>query len=197
MVVTLFAAAVSAGEWENLTEEQRQKLLNGEVIYQSIKNVDERGALKGSGQSMVLVNAPIDKCWEIFTQFNKQQEYWPRKTGSGVLEQGPGFALVLKQFKFAGAKVSYVVKYLIDEENHSIDYEIDKSRPHDIKDAAGSFCFEKIDSDTTLFIYQVTRMDTGIFVPEFIREALQKRDLPAVAENVKKRIESGGTWKKN
>jgi hypothetical protein len=145
---------------------------------------------------MALIKAPIDQCWEIFNRFEQQPEYWPRKTASIVIDSKPGFALVQKKFKFYWATIGYVVRYQIDANNHRIDYSIDPTRPHDIKDTAGFFIFEKVGPDQTLFTYAVTRLDTGISLPSFIQEYMQKRDLPAVAENVKKKIESGGTWKK-
>jgi len=183
-------------EWEKLSLQEKKELIGGKVIYKSIKYTDSEGKIKGYGQSMVIINAPIDKCWKIFTQFDKQQEYFPRKTASVILEQKPDFALVLKRFKFFGFTVEYTIKYKIDEKNYRIDFELDPSHPHDIKDTAGFFLFEKISEQKTLFVYGVTKLDTGLKVPSFIQNYLQKRDLPAVAENVRKRIESDGEWKK-
>ena len=39
--------------------------------------------------------------------------------------------------------------------------------------------------------------DKGIPVPEFIVKALSSRDLPGIAGNLKKRIESNGKWRKS
>ena len=187
---------VFASEWNKLTKEEKQRLLNGETIYKSVKFTDAEGKTHGFGQAMVIINAPIKKCWEIFTQFDRQQEYFPRKTASVVIKQKPDFALVFKQFKFFGVKIEYTIKYKIDAKNYRIDFGLDPSRSHDIKDTAGFFLFEKITPQKTLFIYGVTKLDTGIKIPSFIQNYLQKKDLPKVVENVKKRIESGGKWKK-
>ena len=187
---------VLAQEWGKLTEKEKDKLLQREVIYKSVKSMDAEGKLSGYGQSLALINAPIEKCWEIFTQFDQQQEYFPRKTVSRVIDQKPGLVLVQKEFKFYWAKIKYVNQYKIDPKNFRIDFQIDPSYPHNLKDSAGFFLFEKISPDATLFIYAVTRLDTGIKTPQFIQTYIQKQDLPAVAENVRKRIESNGTWKK-
>lgn len=196
IMAVLFALSSSANEFEKLSDEEKEKLQRSEVVYKSVYKKDEKGRLKGHGQSMILVNAPLDKCWEIFVQFNAWHKYWPKITGSAVIEQKPGQALVLRRSRFSGINVEYMVRYTIDEKKYRIDFELDVSQPHDIEYTAGYFLFEKISPATTLFVYAVTELDTGLPVPEVIREAIEKRDLPACAENVKKRIESGGTWGK-
>ncbi len=196
----LIAAApltLKSGEFDKLSAAEKEKLKKGEIIYQSVKTTDTDGKISGYGQSMALIKKPVATCWEIFTQFDKQAEYFPRKTVSQVIDSKPGLALVQKEFKFYWVTIRYVMKYKIDAKNYRIDFEIDKSRPHDIKDSAGFFRFEPLSAGETLFIYGVTRVDTGLAMPGFVQEYLQKKDLPAVAENVQKRIESNGTWKKD
>jgi len=196
ILVILASRQIQSSEWDKLSKEEKAKLFKGEIIYKSVKTADAAGKISGCGQSMALIQAPIDKCWEIFTRFDKQQEYFPRKTASLVIDQKPGFALVQKKFRFYWVDIEYWNKYQIDQQNYRIDFSIDQSKPHDLKDSAGFFLFEKISPDQTLFTYGVTRLDTGLSLPSFVQEYMQKRDLPAVAGNVRKRIESGGTWKK-
>jgi len=196
MLAAVGAFAAQGQEWSKFTDAEQKSLLRGEVVYKSIKTTDSEGKLSGYGQSMVLVNATPEKAWEIFTQFDKQAEYFPRKTVSAVLDSKPGFALVQKKFKFYWVTIAYVNQYRIDAKNHRIDFAIDQSKPHDIKDSAGFFLFEKVEPQKTLFIYGVTRLSTGIAMPAVVQEYMQKKDLPAVADNVRKRIESNGTWKK-
>jgi hypothetical protein len=44
--------------------------------------------------------------------------------------------------------------------------------------------------------YVVGSVDVGLPAPEFILKALSSRDLPGIAANVKKLLESDGKWKK-
>lgn len=196
-IMFLFAGAARSGEWESLTKEQRDRLLAGEVIYKSVIIENEQEKHKGHGVSMVLVNAPVEQCWKLFTQINSHHEFIPQQTGSAVVEQSPGHARVLKQFTFFGIKLHYTIIYTIDDKNHRIDFQLDPDRPHGIKDTSGYFLFEQVAPDTTLFVYGLKKLDPGIPVPQFAVDLLQKRTLPDVAENTKKRIESGGKWKKD
>ena len=146
---------------------------------------------------MAIIKAPIADCFRIFCDFNQHAKFFPRKTKSHVIKSTPTTATVEKEFNFYGFTVKYVVLYTIDAKNFQVNYQLDPAYPHDIKDTAGFFKFEKLDDNRTLFIYAVTKLDTGIAVPGFIQDYLSSRDLPAVVMNAKKRIESKGTWVKD
>ena len=197
IVAALAAAPAFAGEWETLGEDEKRQLQGGEILCRTVARDVGEGKIEGYMQSIVKIDASLDRSWELFTQFERHSEFLPRQTGSVVVEKTPRSVFVLKKFSFFGRKVDYVIEYRIDAEGHRIDYELDRSRPHDIEDAAGYFVFEAISPDTSLMAYGITRLDTGMPIPGFIQKHLQKRDLPGVVENVKKRIESGGTWKKD
>jgi hypothetical protein len=197
LALVLFISAGEAGEWEKLSEEERRQLENGEVIYRSVKTKVDKDKHKGHGVSMIVVNAPIEECWRIFTEWNKHQEFIPGKVGSAVIEEKPDYILCLKKFRFFGVRIQFTVRYYVDVEKRRVEFKLDPDWAHDIKDTYGHFAFEKITPDSTLFIYECANLDPGIVVPPKIMDFLQKRALPAVSENVKKRIETGGEWKKD
>ncbi|MFC1890036.1 hypothetical protein ACFL4G_09780 [Thermodesulfobacteriota bacterium] len=197
ILAALTAVPGFSGEWEALSEEERRKLDNGEILCRTVTTDAGEGKIEGTMQSMVKIDASLDKCWELFTQFEKHNEFLPKQTDSIVVEEKSRSVFVLKKFIIFGRNVDYVIHYRIDAEGHRIDYELDRSRPHDIEDAAGYFLFEEISPDACLMAYGITRLDTGMPVPGLLQRLLQKRDLPGVVENVKKRIESGGRWQKD
>jgi hypothetical protein len=186
-----------AGEYEKLSDEQRDELNKGEPVYEYVKTSDDEGhATGGYARSLILVKKPIEDCWNIFSQVDKHHEYFPRQTETHMLDSDTTHALLKKVFDFYVKDISYYIKYTIDPGKHKINYDLDKSRPHDLEEVNGFFLFEEVKKDTTLFIYAVTRTETGLRVPKFIQNYITSRDLPNVTEHVKKRIESGGTWKK-
>jgi len=194
------AAALSAaekeGRWDKLTDGERARLQKGEVIYRSVKTVDEEGQTHGHGQSLVIIKKPVDRCFEIFTDFDSHEEYFPRKTESEVIGKEGETFLVQKKFSFWWVDIEYVVRYEVDPKEHRVDFFLDKNYPHDLEYTEGYFAFEELSPEKTLFVYGAEEVDISIALPGFVQEWLQKRDLPAVAENVRKRIESGGKWKK-
>jgi len=200
IVVLLGLGALNAhGETvlEKLTKSERKQLESGKVVFRSVKSKTPDGELVGSGQAMAYIKAPIDRCWEIFCHFEKSHEYFPHQFYTEVLEFSPTSVLVKKKFFFFIKKINYYVRYDLDPANYRIDYRMEKGRENDIKDTAGYFIFEKVDDNTTLFVFTVTMLETGYAVPYFIEKPLTQRSLPGQVENVRKRIESGGVWKKD
>jgi hypothetical protein len=197
LMVVCSAAAAADSPLDRFTAEERQKLTKGEAVYRHVKTEGEDGKIHGHGESYAVINAPIDRCWKIFTEFDKHQLYFPRKKKSEVVKSEGNKYWVYKQFEFYVVTVEYTVLYTVDKERRRVDFDMDKSYPHDLEDTAGYFQFEKLDDKRTLFTYAATRVETGLKVPGFIQEYLTSRDLPAVVLNVKKRIESGGKWTKD
>lgn len=189
------APAAAPSPLDRFNAEQKKQLLAGEAVYMTVKS-NEGGVTKGHGQSSVIVKAPISDCFRIFTDFNSQVKYFPRKTKSKVIKTAGNVYTVEKAFNFYGFTVEYVMKYTVDAKNYTVNYQLDPNYPHDIEDTAGYFKFERIDDQRTLFTYAVLKLSTGVAVPGFIQEYLSSKDLPAVVVNAKKRIESKGTWVK-
>ena len=146
---------------------------------------------------MVIIKSPIADCFRIFTDFNSQAKYFPRKTKSKVIKTAGNVYTVEKEFNFYGFTVKYTMRYTVDAPKFTVNYQLDPAYPHDIEDTAGFFKFDKLDDNRALFTYAVLKLSTGVAVPGFIQDYLASRDLPAVANNVKKRIESKGTWVKS
>ena len=177
-------------------EQQRRDLLAGKAIYQSVQSKDKDGNVQGHGEGIALIDAELDRCFKLFCDFNKQAQYFPRKKLSQVIKQEGNVYHVQKEFGFYVKDIKYVVEYTVDEDNHTVKFRMLQDYPHDLKDLEGFFKFEKLEAKRTLFTYAATKVDTGLSIPKFIQDYLASRDLPAVAENVKKFIESGGKWKK-
>ncbi len=189
-------AAAEESPLARFTPEQKEKLLAGEAIYEHVEEKGEDGKLHGHGQSSALIDAPIDEAFKIFCQYDKHQLYFPRKTKSDVVKTEGEVSWVHKEFDFSLITIEYTVKYVKDEKNHRVDFEMDPSYPHDLKDTAGYFHFEKVDEKKTLITYAATKVETGLKVPSMVQNYLTSKDLPTVVINIKKRIESGGTWTK-
>lgn len=191
------AAGASPSVLDRFKPDQKQKLLAGEVVYEFIKKNTPDGKSGGHGQSYILINVPIDEAWKMFCEFDKQYQYFPRKTVSKVLQSSPTSALIQNEFNFYVTTIKYTVRYTINQSAHRIDFKMDPKYPHDINDTAGFFLFEKVDDKRCLFTYGATLVDTGLQVPAFIQDYLTSKDLPTQALNVKKRLESKGKWVKD
>jgi hypothetical protein len=201
VVIAVFVLSSSAfaekSPLDRFTPEQLKKLNAGEAVFEHKEQKGDDGKLHGFGQSTIIINKPVKECFKIFSEYNKQHLYFPRKKNSEIVKAWENKALVKKEFDFYVTSIEYTVLYTADEKNHRVDFEMDKNYPHDIEDTAGYFVFFKIDDKRTLFTYAATKVETGVKVPGFIKDYITSKDLPTVVINVKKRVESGGKWKKD
>ena len=67
--------------------------------------------------------------------------------------------------------------------------------PNDISDTSGSWVLVADGENKTIAVYTV-RADMGMGLGRALRDLLMNYDLPGVVEALKKRVESGGTYKK-
>jgi len=183
---------------DRFSREQKQRLRAGEVVFEYINyqgREKERNGI-GYGQAHVVVNKPVEVCWSIMTDFGNKKEYFPRLVVSEVVKRKPNHTWVREVIDFGVAELEYVMVQKTDPKNFRSDFSLDPAYPHDLKDTRGFWYWEKINDRSSLLTYAVTKADVGVPVPEFIVKALSSRDLPGIAENLKKRIESDGKWRK-
>ena len=188
--------AAAANPLKPLTATQRQRLLAGEAVFDHVRTSGDGQDDSGHGRAMVLIDAPVERCVEIFSALDQQHHYFPRKTVSEVVERSGNQTWVRSEYDYTVRTIAYTVRYTYDPARHRFDFALDKRAPHDIAELAGYFAFERVEEDCTLLSYVVTRLESGLKVPEFLRKALTRRDLPNQVLNVKRRIESGGKWTK-
>jgi hypothetical protein len=180
---------------ERFTPEQQEKLLAGEAIYESLLIENPDGSSTAYGRAIAIVNAPVDECFRMFCEFDKWRLFFPRMKTSRVLKTSGNKLVFYKELDYI-LTIRYTQTLTVDPSAHRVDFTIDPTGVNDIKASDGYFLFEKMDEDTLLFTYTLTKMDIGIKIPGFIQNYMASRDLPGVAVNIKKRMESGGKWQK-
>jgi hypothetical protein len=175
---------------------QKKNLLAGEPVFESGIGEGPGGMHEAHGRTIALVNKPIDECFKIFCEFDKQYLYFPRITVSRVLKREGNTVVIYKEVGYAIATIRYTHILTIDPEAYRVDFVTDPKGINNVRFSSGYFRFEKVDESRSLFTYELTKMDSGFTIPEFIKKYIASKDLPKIAINIKKRIESGGTWEK-
>ncbi len=145
---------------------------------------------------MIIIAAPVEQCFKMFCDFDRQYLYFPAITNSKALNRSENRVVIYKELDYRVAVFRYTHILTIDPARRRVDFVTDPTGVNDIKFSQGFFQFEKIDDTRALFTYGLVKLDPGIKIPEFIQEYMTSRDLPKMAINLKKYIESGGKWKK-
>jgi hypothetical protein len=181
--------------------ENQKKLLAGEAIFEHVIAKDPDGKDEGHGRGAVLINRPVEECFRVFLDLDQQYRYFPRMTVSRVLGREGNRVRMYKELDFTIVTVKYTHFITIVPEDFRVDFITDPKGENSSKLSAGFFRFAKVNEKTSILFYEMTRLEIGFKVPEFIRayatSHLSARDLPPIVTNIKKRIESGGTWEKN
>ena len=202
IVIVLTALLISSnhltGEEKNplfrFNDQQIKKLQAGEPVCKYIKTKEESSVTAGNGECSIIINAPIDRCFEILSKIDLQVHYVPNKIQSKIVNKSGDKLLIYNEYRFYGITVKYHSIFTIDKKNYRIEFEIDKSKPHDLDENTGFYQLEKIDEKTTLLTYGSTKLVVGFKVPEAVKKFLLGKSLPAMAMNIKKYIESNGKW---
>jgi ribosome-associated toxin RatA of RatAB toxin-antitoxin module len=149
------------------------------------------GPFGRSVTATMVVEAPVKALYGVLTDYDHLAEFMPMVNEARALETSP-----------KGATVLFKVRYLRFFETEEVDV-----RSHEpyrriawqaikgpLKVSNGSWVLTPRGRGTQL-TYQ-TDVDPGIPVPSHLTGMLLKQGLPEFLMGIKRRAESGGTWKK-
>jgi hypothetical protein len=186
-----------ASPLNRFTPAQQKLLLSGQSLYRpSITEPPAGGEPKFTASAYILINAPVEKSFALFCDFEKQYLYLPTIKTSKILSRSGNRVVIYKELDYPVLDLKYTHILTIVPEAHRVDFITDPKGANSVKLSAGSFQFERIDDNRTLFTYRMTQLDPGIQIPRFVQEYMVSRDLPQVTVNIKKYIESDGKWRK-
>lgn len=196
LIFTLFNSVANGNPLSRLPDEEVKELLRGEVIAKYERQFKEGETPSGAGTTYVIINASIEQCWRIFTEFEKHYEWLPTWSESNVLERNGNKLIIHAVADFKVAKIDLTNTYTVEPEKHRVYVVTYPEGKNDIKYHEATYLFEKIDEKRTLFTFTMIKLDIGFNPPFPILKYFATRNLPELSENLKKRIESNGAWKK-
>jgi len=184
----------SPDAYKGLTDQGIAKLKAGEILI--LKNIEEGDKPSGMIEAALILDQNIEKVWEL----NAEKADWQHKYlpyldyCSKVPDTGDKVKIDFK-LVIMGVEMKYRVSYVIEKEKYSFHWALDPEYDNDLKVLKGYWNYYWIDDTHTLCRYG-TWFETGLGVPKFVQGFLIKRDLPQSLTNVKKFVNSGGTWRK-
>jgi uncharacterized membrane protein len=190
LVVSIFLA------FGGLTDAEMNDVLAGQVPARSEAFVNARGKSVGRGLGAIVIERPIADVWAILSHYEDRAEYIPRLKSVAVLDRQPGRLRVRQEIDATVTTARFTAWFQLDETGHAISWTLDKSAPDNtIVETEGEYRMTALAPGRTLLVYR-TYVDSGLKVPQSIQSYMQRRSIPDLLRNIKKRVESGGTWKK-
>lgn len=181
--------------WGARADELNVLLSQGEVVH--IEEPDASGRQFVTG--MVLINAPIEKVWDVITDFDRYDEFMPQANGIRIIKKdGDSWDVDYNlRFKFSviSTKVHYVLRHRLRKPTEAVASEI----TGDIKDVHA--CWElrpSPDGKATIASYRhySDLTSLGSLMKFFLKEqpqlgtAVQVSTAALVVKAVKARVEA-------
>jgi hypothetical protein len=191
----LSALVVIALTVAGLDPKDVEAAMSGQLPVQADAFVGISGGTAGRGQGAVLIWRPIADVWATLTRFVDRPEYIPRLKKLKVLEQQPNRIRLWQEIDATVTTARYTAWYDLDAATHTIHWKLDPSAgDNTVKAVEGEYAMVAVDERRTLLVYRTT-VDAGLHVPKGIQRYMTKRSVPDLLRNIKRRVESGGTWK--
>ena len=204
MVLPFLCAALEAPKdiEAALTPDVIARLEKGDIVTVKKGSKDAGGKSRGQGRAMVLINKPPAEVWKYLTDHEAYPEYMPRLISieKYTVPQASGLhnEIGLREtVKIPFSKVQYFVIHTMDKDAFVVAWRLDATKQNDIKDTAGTWALRPYGPGNakTIAVYSLT-VDSGMYFPKFIEDFFMNQDLPAVPKALRKRVESGGTYKR-
>lgn len=186
--------SIAAVEKE-ITPERRAALDAGEILRVEVAGEEEGDDQRASGIVMLVINRPAEEAFARIRDVSDQHEYMPRVESIVTYGDSDNPQGQKQTLKVAMRTVVYHILVQRDDEKNFLTWHLDASQENDIAATTGYWYFMPWGEGKCLAVYHVFA-DTGMRVPKWLANWLMNRDMPGVAENLKKRVESDGKWEK-
>jgi len=132
----LAALDVRAQEGAEFTAAERRSLRGGELVRRQSQRV-EGGARLIGGTSFIRVRAPVERVFEEITDTSAYPRLIPAVVEARLVEEHGDRRVVYLRHELSLVSVGYHVDVRIDRAAHSVRFELDPTRPHDVRAGRG------------------------------------------------------------
>lgn len=180
----------------DLSDTELRAALHGDVPTRNESFTSQAGKAAGRGWGAIVIERPRHEVWAALSRWDDRPAYIPRLERIEVLASEPGRARVRQ---VADAGITTVVTtcwFELDEPSGRIGWTLDATAPDNTPaEVEGDYRMLELEAGRTLLVYRAY-VDTGMRVPRAVQAFLQRRAIPDLLRAVKRRVESGGRWRK-
>jgi len=192
-----FTLALAGPVSSQLSADEMKRLRNGEII---VKNKMDEDNETGYGVAYGIMRGSVDDFWSVIFDYDNYLDIYPRLEKVNLLKKVGNDYYVEFFMDATLTTLQYTTIGTISADRMKMTWTLDESRPHKFqKKNVGHWQLEILEPGVILAEYRVElELSLGVFssVASKVVRALSKDDLPDVVESTRKRMESGGTWKR-
>jgi len=197
VLLPLVAFAGGAEHSFNPTEDEMKRLRAGEVIVDEYIFSGPGNEKQLSFIATALVDAPPQTCFNTVRDYDHFHEFMPRVSGAKVVAKDGDCMTIRYEAGILWIDVVYYIDACAAVPGRRVEFELARDRENFIEETRGFWEIQPVDGGKSSLVSYSAYLDPGIPVPDFISLRMTRSNIVAVLENVRKRAESGGTWKKD
>lgn len=151
------------------TADERARLIAGELVRRPDSRREGGGRYIG-GTSWQRVNAPREAVWQLINDVSQYPRLIPGVDTARVIEERGDERIVYLRHSYSFVHVSYYVRVRAEQDDYTLHFDLDRSRPHDVRDGRGFISLHRYRGDETIVTWGVmadvgTGILTGVFAP--------------------------------
>jgi uncharacterized membrane protein len=179
-----------------LSEPDLAKALKGDVPARTEAFTAENGKSAGRGLGAIVIDKPIAEVWTHLSRYEDKAEYQPRVKSVTVLDKQPDRVRAKFVIDASIMTARYTAWFVFDAPAHTISWKLDDSATDNtILAADGNYRMFEVSPGQTLVVYR-TYVNSGRSIAQSIQNYFVRRAIPNHLKAVKKRVESGGSYRK-
>lgn len=134
--LSILAAAHAQPAAAPFTAEERRRLRAGELVERPTTRTEDGFHYVG-GTSWQRVRAPRDEVWRAVLDVDRYPRLLPGVDRARLARDGSDRRILHLRHRYAFVTASYYAIQRIDRAEHTLHFELDRSRPHDIRAGHG------------------------------------------------------------
>ena len=179
----------------DLTSQQWKQLEKGDMVKRHEKYTDSDGHSAGRGVAYIIANKPHTSVWEQLMKFDRYHEFYPMVKKCEVYKEQGNEIWVQFNIKVPLMKIRYHIWHEFFPEESRLIWEMDQSKENAYKNTTGHWIVWPMENGKSLLGY-TAELESGKPIPKFIEDMIADQGLAKVMESIKKRVESGGKYKR-
>ncbi len=168
-LVASVAAAQRPSAGAPFTEEERQRLLAGELVRRPDARREGNFSYIG-GTSWMRVAAPREQVWEVIDDVSRYPRLIPGVSDARVVEELGSRRVIYLRHTYSFVSAAYHASVRSDRRRWTLTFELDPTRPHDVRDGRGFITLDRYGRGETIVTWGVmadvgSGIITGVFAP--------------------------------
>jgi uncharacterized membrane protein len=184
------------GSAVGLSDGDLASALKGEVPARIEAFTTPTGKSAGRGLGAVVIDRPIAEVWAILSHYDDKAEYQPRVESVTILDRLPDRIRARFVVDATITTARYTAWYVFDPKAYTIHWTLDPgAKDNTVLAVEGDYHLFEVSPTRSLLVYRAY-VDSGRAVAASIQNYFARKAIPNLLRAIKKRVESGGTYKK-